>query len=228
MANITKLIGSDGYVALGEIGSEVVGDAVKTLDELAGGVAADGTGKGFWQVTGIAASGSVFNWTEAKVGDYFWDDGTLVPIVGDKAIQLPTSADTSIKSFEITLTADKIDTTTLTDDLKTYRMGRDDAAGTMTGVTTVGNEILSDRFLDRLEVSTPGTFTINRKTKAPLYFVGYLQGEEISGETLVAIVGKIEPEGFTYGATDGSAQEFSSGFAPTAGDKLQKINITVA
>jgi hypothetical protein len=222
----TKLIGSDGYVTLGEVPAAVVGDAIKTLDELAGGAAASGEGKGFWQVSTIATSGTVL--TNLSVGDYFWDDGTLVPIVGDDVIQLPKVADTSIKSFEITLTADKIDTTTLTDELKTYRMGRDDAAGSMTGVTSVSNEILSDRFLDRVNVTTPGTFVKTEKTKDPMYFVGYLQGDEISGETLVAIVGKIEVEGFTYGATDGSAQEFTSGFAPTAGDKLQKVNVTVA
>lgn len=224
----TKLIGSDGFLVLGEVGSEYTGDGSQTLDELAGGLAASEEGKGFYQVTAVAASGSAFTWTNAQAKDYFYDDGTLVMAVGDLAIPLPKDPDASIKSFEITLTADKIDTTTLTDKQKTYRMGRDDAAGTMTGITSIGNETISDRFMDRMEVSSLGVKTMNRKNKSPFYFIGYLQGEELSGETLSAIVGKVEPEGFTYGASDGSAQEFSTGFAPTADDRLQKINVVIA
>lgn len=226
MALISKLIGNDGYVALGEVGSELIGDAIDDLDDLvAGGV---GSGKGFYQVTAIASSSTVFTWTSPKVGDYFWDDGLIVLATGDKVRALPKTADASIKSFEIPLSKDKIDTTVLTDSQKTFRMGKGDASGSMTGVTLIGNELLSDRFIDRLEVASDGTFTMNRMKNTPFYFVGFLQSDDTSGETMVAIVGKVEAESFRYGATDGQAQEFTTGFAPTAGDKFQKVNIAIA
>lgn len=226
MGLITKLVGNDGYVCLGEVGTELTGDATDDLDDLVGdGV---GSGKGFYQVTAIAESSSEFDWSEPEVGDYFWNDGTLVMASGDKCQPLPKTANASIKSFEIPLSKDKIDMTVLTDPQKTYRMGKGDASGTMTGVTLIGDELLSDRFMDRLEVSSAGAFTMHRMKNTPFYFVGFLQSSDAAGETMVAIVGKVEAESFRYGATDGQAQEFSTGFAPTAGDKFQKVNIAIA
>jgi hypothetical protein len=223
MGDISRLIGNDGYICLGELGTALDGDGTKTFEDLGGD-----TDYAFYQVTDIANSGSFFDWTGAEVGDYFWAKGSNIMADGDSARELPTSSLESIKSFEISLSKEKIDVTTLVDSLKTYRMGKADASGSMTGVTTIGEETISDRFLDRLAVtdkSTGPTYTITRKSGDAAYIVGFLQGEETSGETVVAIVGKVEFESFNYGASDGSAQEFTTSFAPTSGDKLQKITI---
>lgn len=226
-----RLIGNDGALYLQELVTEKLGDATKTLDELVGGSAASGDGKGFYQVTAIAEASSVFNWTDPEVKDYFYNDGTLVLGTGDKAIPVcllnAVSEDTSIKSFEISLTKDKIDVTTMADGVKTYRMGKVDASGTMTGITTVTSDTVKKRFLDILSVSDTGAFTMVRKSNLPLFFVGFLNDEEIAGDTLMAVVGRIEIESGSLGATDGSAQEFSSGFAPSSADKLQIIKIAV-
>jgi hypothetical protein len=226
MGDITRLIGEDGYVAIGELGTELEGDSSSDFDTLVGG--GTGSGKGFYQLTAFTTASTYIDWSEPEVTDYFYDDGTGIMNTGDKARALPTTALDSIKTFEIALSKTKIDVTTLVDKLMTYRMGKADAVGSMTGVTIVAEEILSDRFLDRMEVDNAGARTMNRRTDLPVYFVGYLQGEELSGETLVAIVGKVELENYTYGASLGSAQEFNTGFAPTAGDKLQKINVAIA
>lgn len=228
----TRLVGNDGALYLQEEATAFVGDGLKTLDELAGGAAASGAGKGFYQVSALAAS-SAFSWTDAEAKDYFYNDGTLVPAVGDECIPIAllasASEDTSIKSFELSLSKDKIDVTTLADKKqKTYRMGKADASGTLSGITTVGNDILKKRFMDVLDVASDGSFTMNRKTNDPLYFVGFLNDEEASGDTMIAVVGKIEIESGSLGASDGSAQEFSSGFSPSSGDRLQVINISVA
>jgi hypothetical protein len=226
-----RLVGNDGALYLIEEATAFVGDAIKTLDELAGGTAASGDGKGFYQVTAIADASSVFNWDNPEVKDYFYNDGTLVLATGDKVAPVcllnKTAEDTSVKSFDITLTKDKIDVTTLSDKVKTYRMGKVDASGTMTGITTVTNHLIKKRFLDILEVSSTGAFTMIRKSNQPLFFLGYLNDEEIANDTLLAVVGKIEIESGSLGATDGSAQEFSSGFAPSSADKLQVITIAV-
>lgn len=227
MGKIDKLMGNDGYVVLGQIGDPFTGDATDSLDELAGGDAASGDGKGFYQVAAIAESDSAFDWDDPEVGDYLWDDGTLVLATGDEAIPLPKTPDGSVKSFEIPFTKDKIDTTVLIDRQKTYRMGKADASGTMTGVTKVGHEILSDRFLDRLDVASDGSKAMTRQVTTPAYFIGFLQGNEIPGEKMIAVVGRVDFESFSYGAQDGNAQEFNTGFAPVAGDRLQKVNIEV-
>ncbi|MCP4336471.1 MAG: hypothetical protein GY679_01310 [Mycoplasma sp.] len=236
MALINRLIGNDGYLSVAEIGSDLVGDGIDDLDDLYGGGV--GSGARFYQVVQIADATSAITALSAdlRVGDYFYNDGLTVLSAGtlltDVVKSLPgafdAEKDTSIKSFEITLSKDKIDTTTLTDDLKTYRMGRGDAAGSITGVTEVDRDLFSDRFLTRIEQAPDGTgMAVTRATNLPIYFVGFLQGQFLSGETVSAIVGKVELEGFTYGAADGSAQEFTTGFAPTAGDTLQKININI-
>lgn len=227
-----RLIGNDGALYLTELANDYTGDAAKTLDELAGGIAASGDGKGFYQVTAIASAASAFNWTAPEVKDYFYNDGTLVLATGDKATPVcllnAVTEDTSIKSFEISLTKDKIDVTTMADKVKTYRMGKVDASGTMSGITTVVSNTIKKRFLDILQVSSTGAFTMIRKSNSPLFFVGFLNDEEIAGDTLMAVVGKIEIESGSLGASDGSAQEFSSGFAPSSADKLQLITIAIA
>lgn len=235
MALIDKLVGNDGFLSTGEIGADLVGDGVKTLDVLVGGGV--GSGARFYQIQALggASAISALN-ANFKVGDYFYNSGGLIPAVGDIVKKLPGFQDdeknTSIKSFEISLTKDKIDTTTLTDSLKTYRMGRGDAAGTTTGVTRVGDNSFSSRFLTKISQQPDGTgTTIDRSTNAPIYFVGVLQGNLTSGETGVAIVGKVELESYNYNATDGSAQEFTTGFAPSASggstEILQNVEIVV-
>ena len=228
----TRLIGNDGAIYLTAIAAAYVGDATKTFDVLAGGAIGSKEGQGFYQVTAIKAAGSYIDWTSPEVGDYFYNDGTGVMEVGDTAIPIALitsqDEDTSVKSFEISLSKDKIDVTTLSDDQKTYRMGKADASGTMNAITVVSNNTIQNRFMDIMDVSSAGAFTMTRLTDDALYFVGFLNDEQTSGDTLVAVVGKIEIESGSLGASDGSAQEFSSSFAPASGDRLQLINIDIA
>lgn len=222
----TRLIGDDGYVCIGELATALVGDAIDDLDDLVGGGV--GSGKGFYQVTAIASSLSVFDWTGAKVGDYFWNDGTLVMATGDTARRLPATADASIKSWQISPTRAKVDLSTFVDSVNTYRMGKADVSGSITGIITVDQNLLSDRFVERMEVASDGSFTVHRVTDDPFYVVLFLQGEEASGEKLIALVGQVEAENFNFNVQDGSAQEFTCNIAPTAGDKLMKVVVALA
>jgi hypothetical protein len=227
----SRLIGNDGAIYLQEEAVEYIGDGTKTLDVLAGGTAGGGAGKGFYQVVSIATTGTVFDWEKPEVKDYFYNDGTLVLAEGDKAYPVALlnsqDEDTSIKSFEISLTKDKIDVTTMSDKIKTYRIGKADASGTLNGITTIGNDTVKQRFLDVMDVSKSGTFTMKRQSNKPLLFVGFLNSEEVEGDTLVAVVGRINIESGALGATDGSAQEYSSAFSAYSGDRLQVINIAL-
>lgn len=233
---IEKLIGNDGYLASQEVGSDLIGDDISDLDALYGGGV--GSGARYYEVVALADSTSAITALNAsfRIGDFFYNDGLLIPSLGtlqtDVVRALPgwnqTERDTSIKSFEITLSKDKIDVTTLTDDLKTYRMGRSDSAGSLTGVTEVSKNIFSDKFLTRVEQEPDGTnTTITRASNNPIYFVGVLQKDETVGEKVIAIVGRVELEGFNYTVADGSAQEFTSGFSVTAGSTMQKIVVDI-
>ena len=227
MADISRLIGEDGHVHLGTIGTTKVGDSSDDFDDLNGGGVT--SGGGFWQVVAIKTTSSYFTWTSPVVGDYFWNVGTGVMETGDTAVQLPTSNLTPAKGFSIDLTKAKVDTTVLTDVQKTYRMGKSDASGSITLIETVGSETISDKFMDRQEITSAGVFTsMNRLTNTPLHFVGWLQDAYTSGETYIAVVGKIIIESKGIGIGLGSAQEYTSNFAIYAGDQLMKINVTVA
>lgn len=225
-----RLIGNDGAVYLIDTQiEEVTGDDTKTLDELAGqGTASDKSGEGFYKVTALADSDSAI--VGLEIGDYFYNDGSLVLKAGDKVLPIAlinkTTEDTSIKGFEISLTKDKIELTTMADTMKTYRMGKADASGTMTGITTVKEDVLKNKFMDVIDVSNTGSFTKKSQNNVPIYFVGFLNADKnIAEGTLVAVVGRVDIESGNLGATVGNAQEFSAGFAPFSGDKLQIINI---
>lgn len=220
-----RLIGDDGYVCFGELETALVGDGTDDLDDLVGdGV---GSGEGFYQVASIATSGSVFDWTSPAVGDYFWNDGTLVMTVGDTARRLPYTEAGSIRNFEINPSRARIDVSTFADNNRTYRMGKADMTGSMGGIFSINSDTwkLTDRFVDRMTVAANGDFTVSRIDDDPIYFVGFLQGEKADGETLVAIVGKVELENFRFGATDGQAQEFTANMAPASGDNMMLVTV---
>lgn len=226
------LIGTDGAMYLELSATEVTGDATKTLDVQTGGTAGDESGAGFYQVTAIATTSSIFDWTPV-VGDFFYDDGTLVLATGDVAMFILPEAsigageDSSVKSFNIGFSKDKLDVTTLKNkDQKVYRVGRADASGTIDGITVLDNNKIRSKFLDTLTVTSSGK-TMLRKDNKPVFFIGFLNETGVVGETRMIVIGKIHLEGITLGAAGEGTQDFSTNFSPASGSKLQLIRIVV-
>lgn len=233
MNNKEPLIGTDGALFMATDGTEYIGDGIKTLDELAGGTSGDGSGAGWYQVSALPLTGSIFNWNEAQVDDYFYDNGSLLMVSGDKAIayvlDVTASEDTSIKSFAVNFTKDKIDVTTLVNrKQKVYRPGRADASGTLEGITSVSNDTIRNKFMDVLTVSTTNTKTMIRKNDDPVFMLGFLNLEGITGDYKIAVVGKINLEGVNLGSTGEGSQDFSTAFSPASGDRLQLIKVEIA
>ena len=226
-----KLIGNDGALYLvKDTSAELVGDVTQTLDELVDGDKASGDGAGFYRITALAtALTTVFDFEGAKVGFYFYNDGTLVPAVGDKVkemvLEVSAVPDASIKSFEIALTKDKIEMTTLPDDIKTYRMGRTDASGTLSGITRADNLDYLNAFLPLLSVAADGEITYSESTDGELILLGFLNEKDVTGGKRIAVIGKIAIENGNIKIVDNTAQEFSSNFSPVSGDRLQLIEI---
>lgn len=221
------LIGNDGAIYIVDGDTEVIGDGTKTLDEFTGGASGDGSGAGFYEVTSKATSSSELD--ELSVGQYFYNDGSLILVVGDNAkpivLDATSTCDASLKSFELAMSKDKIEMTVLCDKIKTYRTGRTDVSGTLTGITSANDLRYLNPFLDVLEVAEDGTFTMSSQTDGVMYMLGFLNKEDVVGGKKIAVMGKIQLENGSISVADASAQEFSSSFSPVSGSKMNLIDI---
>lgn len=224
MADKSTLIGNDGAVYLGERGSAIAGGGADDLDTLAGNGDV-GSGAGIYQIAAMAATGSVFSWSDAEVGDYFWDDGTLVLATDDEVYALPTVEDATIKGWQISPSKSKVDTGVFKDKQKTYRMGKADMSGSVTGLMTADDFTLSDRFVERMTTASDGSKTKNAIKDDPFYVVLWLKHKAKSGEKRLAMVGRVEAENFEFSVQEDSADEFTCNIAPTTGDKIMMIEV---
>ena len=227
MGNITRLVGDDGLVLVAGVTAEKSGDAIKTFDVQVGG--GTGKGKGFWQVTAIGTSTPFFAWSGVKVGDFFYDDGSGIMKTGDKAIFIAALADApaaTVKSFSLEISREEFDLTAFEDDQKISRYGKTTISGTINVVEDLSRPFFPGKFFDRLTIVS-GTKTKTTADRAPFFFVGFLQSEAISGEKVVAIVGKVEAGSYTQSAQAGSSQESTINIKPTVGGAFQRIEIDI-
>ncbi len=220
MNELITLIGDDATIEAVTFGLEQTGDAIKTLDVLAGGTA--GAGKGEWLITAKAAAGSIFG--ALAVGEVFPADGDEIPIVGDKC-KLATGVEfMDASSWNASFTAAEVDTTLLRHKVKKYRKGKADAEGTLKGAFTLGvtGEAggLVNQFLKVIKKSAAGAITVASVNSHPIYIRGIIRNTAVSGEVFAFIFAQIELFGVTLGAESGSKQEYSSKFRFTGNDPV--------
>lgn len=217
---IDRLIGSDGKLVTVDLEAEVVGDAIDTLDELAGGLAASGDGAGWWSITALAAS-SAFP-SGLSVGELFWDDGTLVPAVGDKCSLLTETEKADIQSFSIEINKAEIDVTVLADAVKRYRAGKTDMTGSMEGLTTLGETdaagYIINNFIKVISQASAGTVVVSEADGSAIYIKGVIQKSTASGEKEAFIWAKVNILSSSLGASGEDAQSFTSNFRIAPGD----------
>jgi len=214
------LIGDDATIEYLEFGAEMVGDAVKTFDVLAGGGA--GAGKGLWLVTAKAAAASIFG--SLAVGDVFPAAGDEVPAVGDKAKLAVATPFLDASEWSAAFTAKEIDITLLRHKVMKYRKGKTDADGTLKGVFTLGvtGEAggLLNQFLKIVHKDAAGAITVSELNAHPIYVRGVVRDTNVSGETYAYLFGQIELFGVNLGAASGNKQEWSSKFRFTGSDPV--------
>jgi hypothetical protein len=133
MADAKRLTGEDGEFYHITKSSKLVGNAVKTLDVNIGG---GHVGGGYFQIAALAAV-TVFD-AALTIGDIFWDDGSMVPAIGDDCYYLAQAADCSITGWSLSFSKSEIETTTLCDTIKAFRAGKSDASGSLTAIRTTG------------------------------------------------------------------------------------------
>jgi hypothetical protein len=220
MADVERLIGSDGKLVTVELGTELNGDGQKTLDELAGGTAGDGIGKGWYRVSALAASSALPS--GLSVGDLFWDDGTLVPVSGDSVQPLSETEKSDITNFSIEINRAEVDVTTISDNVKRYRAGKTDMTGSLEGITDLGITTAAgyiiNNFIRVIEQAADGAVTVNSIDDSPIYLKGVIQKSTASGEKEAFIWAKVSILSTSLGAGGEDSQSFSGNFRIAPGD----------
>lgn len=213
MVEELSLIGDDCKLFTGDAGVEKTGDGTKTFDELAGGADASGAGKGYWLITAIAASGSIFP-DGAKIGMLFPASGSEVPAQGDKACLLGLTHVADASGWQMNISRNEVDVTKLHDDFRHYRFGKRDAQMTINSIMTLGVTDKSGGMVERTMVTfrkaVGGTTTITEINNRPIYFLGYVRKGEVAGETQAFVFAKVALSGMTLGAQIGSAQSYDT------------------
>jgi hypothetical protein len=127
-----RLCGEDAEFFHLSLSATLTGDGASTLNVLSGGAVG-----GYYRITAIAAA-STFPAALLTVGYIFWDDGTLVPAVGDNCNLLTPVQDCSISGWSVSMSKGEIDVTTLCDLVTAFRAGKTDMSGSLTGIFTSG------------------------------------------------------------------------------------------
>lgn len=213
MAEEFSLIGDDCKLFTGAPGTEKSGDGSKTFNELAGGAAASGAGKGYWLITAIAASSSIFP-AGAKVGMVFPAAGSEVPATGDKAMMLTLQHIADASGWSMAVSRAEVEVTKLHDEYRHYRFGKRDAQITINSILTLGVTDkaggMVEKTMTTFRKAAAGTTTITEIDNKPIYFLGFVRQTAVAGETQAFVFAKVALSGMTLGAQIGSAQSYDT------------------
>ena len=181
MSEEFSLIGDDCKLFTGKPGTEKSGDGSKTLDELAGGAAASGAGKGYWLITAKASSSSFWP-AGAKVGMIFPAAGSEVLATGDKASLLALTHIADASGWNMAVSRTEVDVTKLHDEYRHYRYGKRDAQIAINSIMTLGVTDTADGMVARtmtlFKKAAAGTVTITEINNQPIYFLGFVRQTE--------------------------------------------------
>lgn len=221
---IMELIGDDGDVCTGDISSsiELVGDGIKSIDELAGGVAGDKTGEGIYLITAKGASSYIPK--DLNVGEALPSDGSDVLKVGDKVKKINLVKSLDVSGWSLNVTQSEVDVTLLKHKYKKYRPGKRDASGTLNMIFTLGATDqeggLVEKMMKVVRKKADSTIEIKEADNKPLYFIGYVRKTDIPGETRLFMFARIYLYGISFGGQSESAQAFDCSFRLTGLDPV--------
>ena len=163
----------------------------------------------------IAVSGTGTFATGYLAGDLFLGGGQTLN-AGNTA-QLATFTEvTDCNGFEFAFSADEIEVTCLSDNVKKYRKGKTDLSGTVRGINTITEMKKSGSFLNRfirtVSATAANVATLATVDSTDLFIQAYLQDDSTTaGETHAFLFGQIELYGYNLGAAIGDAQTWESG-----------------
>jgi len=215
------LIGDDCNLETCEFGPEKIGDATKSFDELAGGAAASGAGKGLWLITAKAATASLFD--DFEIGDVFPADGDEVPATGDKAELAVETQMADASGWSTTMTASEVETTKLKHKIKKYRKGKADAEGTISSIFTLGVTgepgALANQFMKVVKKTASG-ITVSQVNSHPIWLKGIIRDTDVADNVYAFIFGQIELFNIGFAGKSGEAQGYDAKFRFTGNDPV--------
>ncbi len=217
-----ELIGDDCALYFGAPGTELVGDGTKTLDELAGGAAASGKGKGIAVITAKVDSGSIWP-LGLDEGEAYPALGTEVLAAGDKCKLLSLTQVADASGWNFSITRDKIEVTRLCHSFKKYRYGKKDGSGTIKSIFTMGVTDQSDGLVGntmKIFERKGNSVTVHVPEDKSLYFIGYVRKSSVTSEMEDFMFAEIRLSNMTLGGDSGNAQSYDSEFSLTGLDPV--------
>jgi hypothetical protein len=168
MASNKRLIGEDGYMAKGVLGTKGLTIPAKT-----------------WAlITNKKTTGSAFG--ALSIGDFYYNPlaTALTLTTTDEAQPLTLTKLIDGVGWNLDLSADEIDVTVNADTVKKYRRGKADATGNVSflyiqGVSDIAGG-LANKFFDICEISATGVATVSTRDAGSIYLVGYLNAGNAS------------------------------------------------
>lgn len=214
--NGRKLIGNDGTVYDAVVGAEVEGDGVAALPE------------GFNMITGVAPTSSGWPATSGASGatqvglgrviQVRSGDTAITPAAGDFYVPLTLNELCDLGMWSLQFTSDEVEITGFCEDFKTYRAGKDDVQGNVTGIFRIGTTDKKDgmavarNFIDIVDQLGGDAVDLYEKAKGAKIVQLVMNKEDREGDFYDIFAG-IELFGFNMGAEQGAnAQTFDSNF----------------
>jgi hypothetical protein len=205
-----KFIGDDAALYKASFGAEVAGNGVAAL-----------TAPGVYMIIAVASTSgfpaAAGTGSDPAVGDVLVLKAldSVTPEVGDDVVTLTLTEQCDVSSWTKEFTKEEVNVTTLCDTVMTYRAGKADMSGSITGITVAGTTDsttgLMRQFLPIVRQDADTSF--DRYDQQEEIFLGFFY---INDDTNLAdemyIVAFVQLFGYSLGGEMGSAQGFTSNF----------------
>lgn len=204
-----KLTGDDGFVKKATFGAEVAGDATTPLPV------------GTYLITKVAAVSTLpsaaLGGLDPAPGDILTVIGSasITPAIDDDLVTLTLEDQCDVSSFAMEFTKEEIDVTVLCDDVKKYRAGKADMAGSINGVFTAG---ITDSTTGSLRqfisvAKQDGDVSFDRFNQAESILLGeFYVNIDSNIADIMKVVAPFQMFGQGLGGEIGAAQSFAASF----------------
>jgi len=209
---IKSLTNLDGSLSQMIKGTVIVGDASTPLAD------------GFYIAKTIAGSSTLP--TNTVINTPFFGDATITPAVGDDVMPITFEKLCDIQSATFDVARDKIETTTLCDKIKKYKVGRADFTGELSGITKLGitDKVggLINNFVKIItQTSDLSAVTISEVDSSPVYLQLEINKVSTAGEPTAFYLMPVLLENINQGVPADGAQVFTAAYSITEDDDIE-------